>query len=492
MPHKNKIAIRWLIVMILLTQLACQTVMEFLPNSETPAPDEGSEATAEVADAPIAEATATVLAPTATPPGPTPTPAPPGLACAGSYGYGVACIHDAEWMTFTAEEGMLGSDQIRAITTCPDERIVIAHPQGIDIYDGQSWRAIVNNWGHGSVEGVVCNAAGEIWVAHFGGATRWAAGEWTTYDVRKHLTIHPNAPELVKDIAIDAQGAIWVVTANSLARYSEGEWTIFEEGQGFDQRYFFEGIAFDHAEQPWVIHSNGLLTVDGVFWENHPFPRSMSPTSIAVDHHGRVWVGTLSDGLYVFDGQMWQSYHQKSSDLSSNRIAALAVDGRNRIWVGTDWGLNIFDGEMWETYWMSNAGLPFDKIDTLAIVHGGPRLPQPVSKAPGAISGTLTSATGEILPQTPVELCAGYIYRKHYEEPLCAGQHFVRSITTDAASAFTFEDVPPGRYMLTANSEDRWYLLLDDRGYNPRVIEVTAEETTTLGAIPMPPPMEEK
>ena len=58
MPHKNKIALRWLIVAILVTQLACQTVMEFLPSSGTPTPDEGREATAEVPEAPAAQATA--------------------------------------------------------------------------------------------------------------------------------------------------------------------------------------------------------------------------------------------------------------------------------------------------------------------------------------------------------------------------------------------------------------------------------------------------
>lgn len=480
MPHKNKIATRWLIVAILVTQLACQTVMEFLPNSEIPAADEGRAVTAAVTDA------------TATAPVPTPTPAPPGLACMGSYGHGVACIHEAEWLTFSTQNNALGSDHIGAITACPDERIVIAHPQGIDIFDGQSWQAIANNWGYSSVEDVACSANGEIWVGHFGGVTRWAAGEWTTYDFHEFLTTDPDASELVEDVEIDAQGAVWIVTASSLARYSEEEWTIFEEGQGFDQRYFFEGIAFDHAEQPWVAHSNGLLTVDGVLWENHAFPRTLSPTGIAVDHQGRVWIGTLSDGLHVFDGQIWQAYLQQHSDLSSNHIETLAVDGRSRVWVGTDWGINIFDGEMWQSYWMSNAGLPFDKIDALAIVHGGPRLPQPAAKASGAISGALTSATGESLPQMPIELCVGYIYRKHDEEPLCAGMPFVRTAETDAAGAFTFEDVPPGRYMLTANPGDRWYLLLDERGYNTRWITVQSEETTALGAIPMPPPVAEK
>jgi sugar lactone lactonase YvrE len=490
MPHKNKIALRWLIVAILVTQLACQTVMEFLPSSGTPPPDEGREATAEVPEAPAAQATAPAL--TVTPPGPTRTPAPPGLACAGHYGNGVTCIHEAEWLTFTAEEGMLSSDHIGAITTCPDERIVIAHPQGIDIFNGQSWQAIANNWGHSSVEDVACSANGEIWVAHFGGVTRWAAGEWTTYDFHEFLTTNPDASELVEDVKIDAQGAVWIVTASSLARYSEGEWTLYEEGQGFDRRYYFEGIAFDLAGQPWVAHSNGLLTVDGIFWENHAFPRTLSPTGIAVDHQGRVWVGTLSDGLHVFDGQTWQAYLQQHSDLSSNHVQALTVDGQNRVWVGTDWGINIFDGERWQSYWMSNAGLISNQIDALDIVRGGPRLPQPVVKAPGVISGALTSATGEMLPQMPIELCVGYIYRKHAEEPLCAGKPFVRTAETDAAGAFTFEDIPPGRYMLTANPGDRWYLLLDERGYNTRWITVQSEATTGLGAVALPPPVAEK
>ncbi len=486
MSHRNSIAIRGLIVVILLTQLACQTVMEFLPISVTPAPDEGSAAPVEVA-----ESTATVVAPTVTPPGPTPTPAPPGLACAGSYGHGVTCIHDAEWMTFTAEGGGLNNNQIQALTTCPDGRLVIANPQGIDIYDGESWRAISNHWGYGSVEGVACSAAGEIWVGHFGGVTRWAAGEWTIYDFHEFLTTDPDAGELVEDVVIDAQGAVWVVTSNSLARFSEGEWTLYEEGRGFKELYFLEKIAFDGEGRPWVAHSQGLLNFDGVFWEDNAFPSYVTPTSIAIDHRGQIWVGTLTDGLYVFDGQTWRSYQQQSSDLSSNRIAALAVDGQNRVWVGTDWGLNVFDGKTWETYWMSNAGVLSNQIDALGIVHGGPRLPKPAAQAPGMISGTLTLAAGEILPQTPIELCVGYIYRDYAEEPLCEEQPFVRSTETNAEGAFTFEDVPPGRYMLTAHPGDQWYLLLEEDNYNTRWITVQSEATSDLGTVALPPPEEE-
>jgi uncharacterized membrane protein YhaH (DUF805 family) len=67
---------------------------------------------------------------------------------------------------------------------------------------------------------------------------------------------------------------------------------------------------------------------------------------LAVDGRGRVWVGT-EGGLKVLspDGS-WQSYTQANSGLGDDPVHALAVDSQGRVWAGTKNGLTVFDTRM--------------------------------------------------------------------------------------------------------------------------------------------------
>ncbi|MBK8581055.1 MAG: T9SS type A sorting domain-containing protein [Flavobacteriales bacterium] len=62
-----------------------------------------------------------------------------------------------------------------------------------------------------------------------------------------------------------------------------------------------------------------------------------------VDGLGNKWVGT-NYGLAKFDGTNWIVYTTSNSDLPSNNILSLAIDVNNKIWIGTvDEGLVVFD-----------------------------------------------------------------------------------------------------------------------------------------------------
>jgi sugar lactone lactonase YvrE len=67
--------------------------------------------------------------------------------------------------------------------------------------------------------------------------------------------------------------------------------------------------------------------------------------AVAVDPAGRVWFGTYSKGVSVFDGQAWTTYNTANSGLVSNQVNALATDGQGRLWIGTPSGLSVFDGQ---------------------------------------------------------------------------------------------------------------------------------------------------
>ncbi len=89
-------------------------------------------------------------------------------------------------------------------------------------------------------------------------------------------------------------------------------------------------------------------------------------SAIAVDGRGRVWVGTEGGGVSTFDGQRWVSHR-----LADNWIAALIAD-RDAVWAGTyGGGLSRFDGAKWQQFTAADSGLSNDWLTALASDAGG-------------------------------------------------------------------------------------------------------------------------
>ena len=77
--------------------------------------------------------------------------------------------------------------------------------------------------------------------------------------------------------------------------------------------------------------------------KNEPYDKTV--TSITI-HDNIVWVGTLSNGLYKFNGNSWLNY-TTSNGLLSNEITSLLLDNNERLWVGTKMGVSKLEDENW-------------------------------------------------------------------------------------------------------------------------------------------------
>ncbi len=110
----------------------------------------------------------------------------------------------------------------------------------------------------------------------------------------------------IRSVMEDQYGILWIGTVEGLNKYKEG------------------------AEQASTI---GTLAGKGIY-------------ALFEDNKNRVWVGTVSDGLYVFDnsspslGARFQQRFTSSSTkgLMSNSIRVVYQDKSGTIWVGTDKG----------------------------------------------------------------------------------------------------------------------------------------------------------
>ena len=229
---------------------------------------------------------------------------------------GLSCLNEQGWQIYTDETG-LPNNYLYAGAVCPDGKLAIAHIDGVVLFDGKAFQEIPATTNYSSPEGIACDTDGGIWVAHFQGVSHYSNGQWTTYGSDK-LASGASANELVYDVEAGPDGKVWVVTSRSVAMFENDQWTVFQEGQGFDDSRFFNALTVDGEGRPWAAHSTGMDNFENGTWQSIAKNDNSSPESLAVDAKGQTWLGTLSDGVYMFDGNAW-THHDRALRGSSER-----------------------------------------------------------------------------------------------------------------------------------------------------------------------------
>jgi len=133
----------------------------------------------------------------------------------------------------------------------------------------------------------------------------------------------------VKAMAVDGSGQIWFATPAGVAvRGTNNNFTVYTTENGLPD-------------------NNALcLTIS----------------------RGDVWVGTAG-GAARFKGGSWTKF-TTAEGLVSNKVQAVAVDGKGTVWFGTDKGINSFDGSKWQTYTARDKHLEWNDTKVLSVEPG--------------------------------------------------------------------------------------------------------------------------
>lgn len=241
--------------------------------------------------------------------------------------------------------------------------------QGYYVYDGNKWRSYIfsgGNWTYLYASIAIYQDRFEnIWIGSWGGGLMvYPAGSdmpvffhnhnsangtmyINSYDQQEVVplsdatvyqdffsgVVEATNYEIITDIKEDYAGRIWFANywaANNqylaVAPYTEDGFVSTNKD---DWMYFglADGIATATASRGYI-------------------------SCIEHDDFGRVWIGTLKDGVYVldynntlYDKSDDEVYHLDIGDnLYSNTIYSLASDADGLIWIGTASGLNSYDG----------------------------------------------------------------------------------------------------------------------------------------------------
>jgi signal transduction histidine kinase/ligand-binding sensor domain-containing protein/DNA-binding response OmpR family regulator len=207
---------------------------------------------------------------------------------------------------------------------------------------------------HNRVRQIVKDQENRIWIATYSGLLIISKSETqlirkNPYNKLTHNSIH--------SMFIDSRNSIWIGTwSGGVAYYSayDHQFLHFNMSRGGNSLSMNSNVVSSFAEEPdgtvWIGTENGILNrfdrKDNTF---KPFVIQRASTGtgnikcIALDHHNRLWVGTLSNGLWYFDKQSQLFRHVDIFNVPIVNLYAILPD-ENGLWLGTyNIGLFYYD-----------------------------------------------------------------------------------------------------------------------------------------------------
>lgn len=202
---------------------------------------------------------------------------------------------------------------------------------------------------------------------------------WTTQ-------VLPGNAANVTAITRDGAGDLWAATAgNGVFQLANGTYAVKKHhtaaGAGLpsdDAR----ALAMDHLGRVWVGTAAGIAMWSGEYWivfkvANYPKLLSNNITALARDTLNRLWIGTAAHGIGVFkiaqEGPDAWFTQTVSDGLPSNAIRALAPNLNGGIWAATAAGvagkLNALSP--WAKHTAAGGALDSDDVLSIAVDPAG-------------------------------------------------------------------------------------------------------------------------
>jgi signal transduction histidine kinase/ligand-binding sensor domain-containing protein len=194
---------------------------------------------------------------------------------------------------------------------------------------------------------------GSVWVAYADGSIVRVQGEV----VRRYTEADGFTGTGGAALTVDAAGNLWFFKGGPLGIFTGGKFVskmtlldrttvlLAARGGGI---WIAAGDQLLRYTEPDKLQAVARVPFTG---------GTLRPTRLLEDRLGAIWIGTMSHGLFHFDGTMVTPV-----ETSHGRIKTIAQDREESIWVGTDGGgLNRLRPQVLQLLG-KDAGLPFDTV----------------------------------------------------------------------------------------------------------------------------------
>jgi len=195
------------------------------------------------------------------------------------------------------------------------------------------------NWKRAPIKDFVVDEKGELWVLNQPGAALHLAGG----RIVEAPPVMNQDPFVNPRATVDTRRRAFVSRNGVIARFTSAGYAIMDFNESVTNPYYAGALAARDGSL-WVIGQERLRKWDDTKWlaDLGEFPwTDASVTTMLETSSGRLLVGTLQRGLFVYDPASGWSNLNRTRGLAHDWVGALIEDREKNIWVGTAGGLTL-------------------------------------------------------------------------------------------------------------------------------------------------------
>jgi len=227
----------------------------------------------------------------------------------GSGTGGIHVYNAGTWLHYTSQNSPLTNDAVTCIAV--DAQDVIwagSSSSGIHRFDGQSWTTyttlnsgLSDNW----ITTVLAEGSNRVWIGTtFGGIQSLDTTSWIWNSLTPDIELQSGVSFPPTSAMASHSGRIWLATNAGLIMYESGNdaWSLFDrQGDFLPDDYCTSLLWHTQQDRLFVGTLGGVAIVDGEDWNVIPMGgRGPDVWTMAMDHFGRVWMGT-GNSLSIYD-----------------------------------------------------------------------------------------------------------------------------------------------------------------------------------------------
>jgi ligand-binding sensor domain-containing protein/signal transduction histidine kinase/DNA-binding response OmpR family regulator len=212
------------------------------------------------------------------------------------------------------------------------------------------------------VNSIIQDSTGFIWIGTRNGLNRFDGNRFLQFFHYAGDTTSIISSD-IRQLYHDQGDNFWIATNRGVGYYNGTQNRFYRikllEDDGSHFVYYVNQFTKDLNGNVIAASSNGLYMFDRdtenftkypVPTAEHNFLNWEGIQSITTDRKNRLWLGSLNQGLYIFDQLAGtvipvEHIHRGANTLRNNKIFCIFQDSSGTVWVGTETGLYVFDSD---------------------------------------------------------------------------------------------------------------------------------------------------
>ncbi|MCL1937381.1 MAG: ATP-binding protein [Candidatus Azobacteroides sp.] len=202
------------------------------------------------------------------------------------------------------------------------------------------------------------DSQGYVWITTENGLNKFDGYNFTVYSEQPNdsTSLQGNYVYMVLE---DSRGIFWVGSMGGLLQYDRQKDCFHPFLIQDEVPFYLDRVTWlleDHNKNLWVSNpNNGIICLDAKTLKPKFYNKRNSGISDDIidcafeDSRGYLWLGSYTNGVYLFNPQTGETEHFKSNpaiqgSLSDNRVFSIGEDASGHVIIGTlGSGINIFD-----------------------------------------------------------------------------------------------------------------------------------------------------